>query len=49
MRRFIINRPGWMIHGVPRGLWGRMSRLGTAAQFSLLALLGACAVLFELL
>ncbi|MCC3271389.1 hypothetical protein MUK71_09260 [Arthrobacter zhangbolii] len=44
-----INRPGWMIHGVPRGLLGRLSRLATAAQLSLLSLLGAAAVLLELL
>ena len=44
-----VNRPGWMIHGVPRGLFGRLARLGSTAQLSLLFLLAACAVLLELL
>ncbi|MCQ1995398.1 hypothetical protein [Arthrobacter sp. zg-Y1171] len=44
-----VNHRYRMIHGVPRGLLGRLSRLGGAAQLALLSLLGACAVLFELL
>ncbi|MDK1327874.1 hypothetical protein [Arthrobacter sp. zg-Y1143] len=49
MHIFKVNRPGWMIHGVPRGLLGRLARLGNAAQLSLLVLLAGCAVLCELL
>lgn len=49
MRIPTINHRGWMIHGVPRGLLGRLSRLGSVAQLSLLSLLGASAVLLELL
>ena len=44
-----INRPGWLIHGVPRGFFGRLARMGAAAQLSLLSLLGATAVLLEVL
>lgn len=44
-----VNRNGRMIHGVPRGLLGKVSRLGTAAQVSMLCLLAAAAVLLELL
>lgn len=44
-----VNRRGWLIHGVPRGLFGRLTRLGSAAQLSLLSLLGASAVLLQVL
>lgn len=44
-----VNRRGWLIHGVPRGLFGRLTRLGSAAQLSLLSLLAASAVLFQVL
>ena len=45
------NHESWnrMIHGVPRGVLGRLSRLGGTAQLALLSLLGASAVLLELL
>ncbi|MDK1276748.1 MULTISPECIES: hypothetical protein [unclassified Arthrobacter] len=44
-----MNHRHWMIHGVPRGLFGQLSRLGSAAQLALLSLLGASAILLELL
>ena len=46
-----VNHQSWnrMIHGVPRGVLGRLARLGGAAQLALLSLLGASAVLLELL
>ncbi|MCC9204652.1 hypothetical protein [Arthrobacter sp. zg-Y769] len=49
MRLPTVNHRNWMIHGVPRGLLGQLSRLGGAAQLALLSLLGAGAVLLELL
>lgn len=48
MRMPKINRSNWLMHRVPNGTFGRIARLGPAAQGMLLLLLGSSAVLLEL-
>lgn len=48
MRKINTGR-NWLMHQVPAGLLGRTARLSTPVQGTLLALLGAAAVLAQLL